>query len=90
MPESPTTLKALYSFVTGDKLTHQRRIHAHYLRLTPRRRSLIDERLAGRPWREIGRVHGVSGASAQSAVILALRALRKAIAGEPRYNVVGR
>ena len=49
------TLKALYQLSTGDLVTHQRTIAAHFARLDDRRQRVIRRRLEGATLREIGR-----------------------------------
>jgi DNA-directed RNA polymerase specialized sigma24 family protein len=84
------TLKALYGQLTGDQVTHQRTIHAHYLHLDERRRRMIDARIAGHTYPEIGAAERIDPATARDAILRAVERIRKEVAKEPRYNHVGR
>ena len=89
-PVKPLTLKTLYSAMTGDPTAHQRRIDAHFRKLDKRRQLFIRSKLLGASYSQIGASAGITAGSAQSAVRSGLERIRKAIAGEPRYNDVGR
>jgi DNA-directed RNA polymerase specialized sigma24 family protein len=84
------TVKALYQAATGDVAAHQRRIDAHLRRLDPRRQRMLKTRAAGATLRQIAAAENISVGSVQSAIDGALERIRKAIAGEPRYNHTGR
>jgi DNA-binding CsgD family transcriptional regulator len=80
------TLRDLYRAITHDTTSHQRAIHARYLHLDPRRRRIVDARVAGRTLREIADAEAISHGSVQSVIDGAMERIRKDIAGEPRYN----
>jgi DNA-directed RNA polymerase specialized sigma24 family protein len=83
----PPTLKALYQGLTGDTTAHQRAIHGRLLRLSPRRRLMVQARVEGLTLRQIaGKVGGISHGTVASAIAKAMEAIRKDIAGEARYN----
>jgi DNA-directed RNA polymerase specialized sigma24 family protein len=84
------TLKALYQLTTGDLASHPRRIAAHFARLDARRQRLVRRRLDGASLHVIAAEEGITHGSVQSAIKGALEAIRKEIAGEPRYNRTGR
>jgi hypothetical protein len=84
------TLKALYATMTRDRTAHQRRIDAHFRKLDKRRQLFIRSKLLGASYSQIGASAGITAGSAQSAVRSGLERIRKAIAGEARYNRVGR
>ena len=84
------TIKTLYQHITGDHASHQRRIDAHLRKLDPRRQRMLRARAAGQTIREIADQEHISVGSAQSAIVGACERIRKAIAGEPRYNRTGR
>jgi DNA-directed RNA polymerase specialized sigma24 family protein len=85
-PDPPTTIKALYARITGDTASHQRRIDGHLKRMDPRRQRIMRRRAAGASLYEIAAEEGVSHGSVQSIVLRTCEAIRKAIAGEPRYT----
>lgn len=83
----PPTLKALYQQATGDMAAHQRAIHGRLLHLSPRRRLMVQSRVAGLTLREIAeKVGGISHGTVAAAIAKAMEAIRKDIAGESRYN----
>ena len=85
------TLKDLYRATIGEAETpYQRRIDAQFRRLDARRRRVIQMRLKGKSYEEIGQALGIHRAAASSIVRWSLERIRKAIAGEPRYNKTGR
>jgi len=84
------TLKALYQQVTGDLTTHQRTIHAHFLKLDPRRQAMIADRRQGTSYHVIAASHGIDAASARETILRGFEVIRKAAAGEPYFNKVGR
>lgn len=85
------TLTHLYRAATGDERTHQRTIHALLQRtVDPRRRKWIHLRITGRSYHAIADSEDLTAATVRSAILSALEAIRKAAAGEPRYNKRGR
>lgn len=81
------TLKALYQQLTGDTDAHQRRIDAHFRKLPTRRQAMIRMRLTGASYEAIGASYGaINRASARTVITIAMERIRKAIAGEPRYQ----
>jgi len=84
------SLKALYAQITGDTQAHQRAIHAHYGRLDARRQRMLTAMVKGLNYHAIGDAEGITAASARESILRALERIRKEIAGEPRYNRVGR
>jgi DNA-directed RNA polymerase specialized sigma24 family protein len=82
------TMKALYQHVTGDDAAHQRRIDAHVRRLNPRRQRILRRRLNA-TLQEIANQEGCSHGSIASVIRKSMEAIRKAIAGEPRFNRIG-
>lgn len=89
MPTAQLTMKALYQHVTGDRTAHQRRIDAHLRRQTSFRQNLIARRLKGQSLQEIADSCSTSKGVVQKNIDRACEAIRKAIAGEPRYNRQG-
>jgi hypothetical protein len=87
---APPSLAALYREITGDTDAHQGTIAAHFRALEPRRQRIITRRLRGETFAYIGECFGVTAAAAQSSVKLSMRAIGKAIAGQPRYHLAGR
>ena len=88
---APATLKAFYAKITGDATTHQRTIDAHFRKLDTRRQAIIRARLEGKSLQEIGNQHGgINGATVRETMLRGIERIRKAIAGEPRFNHVGR
>jgi hypothetical protein len=87
---APPTLAALYREITGDTDAHQGTIAAHFRQLDTRRQRLVNRRLKGQTMAYIGESFGISSAATQSSIVLSMRAIRKAIAGLPRYHLVGR
>jgi DNA-binding CsgD family transcriptional regulator len=88
-PLGPITLKQLYMLHTGDCASHQRRIAAHVRRLDPRRQRILLRRCEGASLYEIGDEEGITYGSVASAIRKSMEAVRKAIAGEPRFNRIG-
>jgi transposase-like protein len=86
----PTTLKRLYQDATGDTRSHQRTIGAAWKRLPDRKRRMIQARIHGKSLSQIALHHQVTPATVSSMIRRALEQMRKAIAGEPRYNRTGR
>ena len=84
------TLKALYQARTGDTAAHQRAIDARFKKLDTRRQAIIRRILAGDSYRMIGEQYSITAGSVQSTLNNAMEKIRKEIAGEPRYNHVGR
>jgi len=84
------TLKALYAEITGDQTTHQRTIDAHFRKLDTNRRTRIRMRCAGSSYHQIAATEGTHAASVRDSIVRAMERIRKAAAGEPRYNHVGR
>lgn len=82
------TMKALYQHVTGDEAAHQRRIDAHVRRLNPRRQRILRRRLEA-TLQDIADEEGCTHGSIASVIRKSMEAVRKAIAGEPRYNRTG-
>lgn len=84
------SITALYRDTTGDVAAHPRSIAAHLAKLDPRRQALIRARAEGKTWAQIAEPLGIDRASVRSAVTGGLRAVRKALRNEPRYNATGR
>ncbi|MGA2270212.1 MAG: hypothetical protein ABSH44_17205 [Bryobacteraceae bacterium] len=82
-------MKELYQQQTGDKTAHQRRIDGQLRRLDPRRQRILRRRIAGASLGEIGADEGCTYGSIASVIKKSMEAVRKAIAGEPRFNRVG-
>ena len=83
-------MKHLYQAHTGDLETHQRTIAAHVARLPARKRRLLELRVKGQSLEEIASRDAVSKATISTLITRACEQLRKEIAGEPRYNKIGR
>lgn len=81
-------MKALYQQVTGDTTAHQRSIDAHLRKQPARRREIIRQRLAGASLSDIAGGLVTKG-QIQKDIQRTCEAIRKAIAGEPRYNKIG-
>ena len=90
MPTADMTVKQLYQLCTGDCASHQRRIDAHFRRLDERRQRIVRARVAGRSLRQLAEEEGLSHGTLQKMIRRSMEAIRKAIAGEPRYNRAGR
>jgi DNA-directed RNA polymerase specialized sigma24 family protein len=86
----PTTLKGYYAKVTGDATTHQRTVGAHFKNLQPRRKRIIEARIAGDSLSTIAKREGITHGTVASDIKRGWEAVRKAIAGEPKYNKIGR
>jgi DNA-directed RNA polymerase specialized sigma24 family protein len=78
-------MKALYEQTTGQT-AHQRRIDGQVRKLDPRRQRILRRRLDGAKLAAIGAELGISHGSVASAIKKSMEAIRKAIAGEPRFN----
>lgn len=78
-------MKLLYQLVTGDRTAHQRSIDAHVRKMDARRRRILRRRTQGANLKQIAREEGCTHGSIQSVINRSMRAVRKAIAGEPRY-----
>jgi DNA-directed RNA polymerase specialized sigma24 family protein len=87
---TPTTVKAFYAAITGDASTHQRTIDAQFKRLPERRQRVIRARLAGETLKQIAARERVTHGTIASDIKRGIERMRKAIAGEPRFNRVGR
>jgi DNA-binding NarL/FixJ family response regulator len=85
-PAPPSTVKAIYTAVTGDNTSHQRRIDGHLKRMDKRRQRILRRRAQGATLYEIAAEEGVSHGSIQSVILKTCEAIRKAIAEEPRYK----
>jgi DNA-directed RNA polymerase specialized sigma24 family protein len=85
----PVTMKALYQLATGDLISHQRRIDGQVRKLDARRRRILRRRLEGATLAQIAAEEGCTHGSAASVIRKAMEAVRKAIAGEPRFNRIG-
>jgi len=83
------TLKALYRQATGDATTHQRTIDAHFRKIDPRRQRIVKARLAGESLYTIAAREHVTHGTVASALKRTIERIRKAIAHEPRFNVIG-
>jgi len=83
------TLKAMYRQATGDTTTHQRTIDAHFRKIDPRRQRIVKARLAGESLYAIAAKEHVPHGTVASAVKRTIEAIRKAIAHEPRFNLIG-
>jgi DNA-binding NarL/FixJ family response regulator len=83
------TMKDLYQAATGDTAAHQRRIDGHVRHLDARRQKILHRRTEGASLAEIGAELGISHGSVASSIKKSLEAVRKAIAGEPRFNRIG-
>jgi len=83
------TVKDLYREITGQE-AHQRAIDGRLRKLPRRKQDMIRDRAAGLTWAAIGHRYGLTAGTADKLVRRALEAIRKSIAGEPRYNQVGR
>lgn len=84
------TVKAFYAQLTGDTATHQRRIDGALRRLDERRARMIRRRAEGASVRTIAAEEGISAGAADDAIKRGVERIRKELAGEPRYNQVGR
>ena len=82
-------MKALYQQHTGDTAAHQRRIDAQVRKLDARRQRILRRRLGGASLSVIGTEEGCTHGSVASAIKKSMEAVRKAIAGEPRFNRIG-
>ena len=89
MPQD-MTVKQLYQLCTGDCASHQRRIDAHFRRLDARRQRIIKARIAGTPLRQLAQAEGLSHGTVAKMIRRSMERIRKAIAGEPRFNRIGR
>ena len=84
------TIKGLYGRITDDWETHQRTIDAQLRKLDMRRQSMLRRLALGESYHEIARAEGITAAAARDTMLRAIERMRKAIAGEPRFNHVGR
>jgi hypothetical protein len=89
-PGPTLTLKALYQSITGDLAAHPAAIHARFRKLDAHMQRLANRRMAGQRLREIAAAEGVKHGTVANALRRAMESIRKSIAGEPRYNRVGR
>ena len=81
-----STLKQLYQDTTGDTAAHQRAIHGRLLHQPPRRQRIVQARIAGETLRQIANRENISHGAAADSIKKTMEAIRKDIAGEPRYN----
>jgi DNA-directed RNA polymerase sigma subunit (sigma70/sigma32) len=84
------TMTDLYREVTGDQKAHQRAIDARVKKLDKRRQQILKRRVAGDTLTKLAGHYQVTRASIASVIRKALLSVRKDIAGEPRYNRIGR
>lgn len=82
-------MKALYQAATGDTTAHQRRIDGQVRKLDPRRQRILRRRCEGASLSTIGAEEGVTHGSIASLIKKSMEAVRKATAGEPRFNRIG-
>jgi DNA-directed RNA polymerase specialized sigma24 family protein len=82
-------MKDLYQATTGDTTAHQRRIDGQVRHLSQRRQVILRRRIDGQSLAEIGKYLEISHGSVASSIKKSMEAIRKAIAGEPRFNHIG-
>ena len=84
------TIKELYGKITGDTTAHQRAIDARLRKLTTPQQVRIRAFATGCNYHDIAAVEKATPASVRDSVLRGLEAIRKDLAGEPRYNRIGR